>query len=87
MQQEVVLALLAKEPSHGYQLRGRLRDALGPLGDGRRRRAATLRLPRSSDGAGRLLLRSCAASEPKSAASARCSPRGLQRRWSGPELW
>jgi DNA-binding PadR family transcriptional regulator len=34
MQQEVVLALLAKEPSHGYQLRGRLRDALGPLGDG-----------------------------------------------------
>jgi DNA-binding PadR family transcriptional regulator len=34
MQQQVVLALLAKEPSHGYQLRGRLRDALGPLGDG-----------------------------------------------------
>lgn len=34
MQQEVVLALLAKEPSHGYELRARLRDALGPLGDG-----------------------------------------------------
>lgn len=34
MQQEVVLALLAKEPSYGYQLRARLRDALGPLGDG-----------------------------------------------------
>jgi DNA-binding PadR family transcriptional regulator len=33
MRQEVLLALLAKEPSHGYQLRGRLRDALGPLGD------------------------------------------------------
>ena len=33
MQQEVLLALLAKEPSHGYQLRARLRDALGPLGD------------------------------------------------------
>jgi DNA-binding PadR family transcriptional regulator len=32
--QEVVLALLAKEPSHGYQLRGRLRSALGPLADG-----------------------------------------------------
>ncbi|MGP4110460.1 PadR family transcriptional regulator [Streptomyces sp. 4N509B] len=32
MQQEVVLALLAKEPSHGYQLRTRLRHALGPLG-------------------------------------------------------
>jgi DNA-binding PadR family transcriptional regulator len=33
MQQEVVLAMLAKEPSHGYDLRGRLRQALGPLGD------------------------------------------------------
>ena len=33
MQQEVLLAMLAKEPSHGYQLRARLRDALGPLGD------------------------------------------------------
>jgi DNA-binding PadR family transcriptional regulator len=27
--QEVVLALLAKEPSHGYQLRARLKEALG----------------------------------------------------------
>ena len=27
MQQEVVLAMLAKEPSYGYQLRTRLRDA------------------------------------------------------------
>jgi DNA-binding PadR family transcriptional regulator len=34
MRQEVVLALLAKEPAHGYQLRARLRDALGPLGEG-----------------------------------------------------
>jgi DNA-binding PadR family transcriptional regulator len=33
MQQEVVLAMLAKEPSHGYQLRGRLQEALGPAGD------------------------------------------------------
>ncbi|MFG1946211.1 PadR family transcriptional regulator [Nonomuraea sp. NPDC048826] len=33
MHQEVLLAMLAKEPSHGYQLRARLRDALGPLGD------------------------------------------------------
>jgi DNA-binding PadR family transcriptional regulator len=33
VQQEVVLALLAKEPSYGYQLRARLRQALGPLGD------------------------------------------------------
>ena len=33
MQQEVVLALLAKEPSHGYQLRVRLQQALGPVGD------------------------------------------------------
>jgi len=31
--QEVVLALLAKEPSHGYELRTRLQDALGPLGE------------------------------------------------------
>jgi DNA-binding PadR family transcriptional regulator len=31
--QDVVLALLAKEPSHGYELRGRLRHALGPAGD------------------------------------------------------
>jgi len=34
VQQEVVLALLAKEPSYGYQLRARLREALGPLGEG-----------------------------------------------------
>ncbi len=33
MQQEVLLALLAKEPSYGYELRARLRRALGPLGD------------------------------------------------------
>jgi DNA-binding PadR family transcriptional regulator len=33
MQQEVVLAMLAKEPSYGYELRARLRDALGPLGE------------------------------------------------------
>ncbi|MEU5098045.1 PadR family transcriptional regulator [Streptomyces sp. NPDC020996] len=31
--QDVVLALLAKEPSHGYDLRRRLAAALGPLGD------------------------------------------------------
>lgn len=34
MRQEVLLAMLAKEPSHGYELRARLRDALGPLGEG-----------------------------------------------------
>ncbi|GII05521.1 PadR family transcriptional regulator [Planobispora takensis] len=33
MHQEVILAMLAKEPSHGYQLRARLREALGPLGE------------------------------------------------------
>jgi DNA-binding PadR family transcriptional regulator len=33
VQQEVVLAILAKEPSHGYQLRAGLGEALGPLGD------------------------------------------------------
>ena len=31
--QDVVLAMLAKEPSHGYALRSRFRDALGPLGE------------------------------------------------------
>ncbi|PRX98951.1 PadR family transcriptional regulator [Allonocardiopsis opalescens] len=31
--QDVVLALLAKEPSHGYDLRRRLAAALGPLGE------------------------------------------------------
>jgi DNA-binding PadR family transcriptional regulator len=33
VQQEAVLAMLAKEPSHGYQLRARLQQALGPAGD------------------------------------------------------
>jgi DNA-binding PadR family transcriptional regulator len=33
MRQEVLLALLAKEPSLGYQLRARLNDALGLLGE------------------------------------------------------
>ena len=32
MQQGAVLAMLAKEPAHGYQLRARLREALGPVG-------------------------------------------------------
>ncbi|MEU9016181.1 PadR family transcriptional regulator [Actinomadura sp. NPDC048394] len=31
--QDAVLAMLAKEPSHGYLLRERLRKALGPLGE------------------------------------------------------
>ena len=34
MQQEAVLALLAKEPSHGYELRARVERALGPLATG-----------------------------------------------------
>lgn len=33
MQQEVVLAMLAKEPSQGFELRARLDAALGPLGE------------------------------------------------------
>jgi DNA-binding PadR family transcriptional regulator len=33
MHQEVVLAMLAKEPAHGYGLRSRLGAALGPLGE------------------------------------------------------
>ncbi|MEN3538574.1 PadR family transcriptional regulator [Microbispora sp. ZYX-F-249] len=31
--QDAVLAMLAKEPSHGYHLHARLRRALGPLGE------------------------------------------------------
>ena len=64
MQQEVVLAMLAKEPSHGYQLRARLRDALGPLGDAmnagqvyvtltRLEKAGLLAVEGSADGADR----------------------------------
>jgi DNA-binding PadR family transcriptional regulator len=34
VQQEVVLAMLAKEPSQGYQLRARFDEALGLLGEG-----------------------------------------------------
>lgn len=34
MRQEVVMAMLAKEPSHGYELRARLDRALGPLAEG-----------------------------------------------------
>ncbi len=34
MQQEVVLALLSKEPSHGYELRARIERSLGPLAEG-----------------------------------------------------
>lgn len=34
MQQEIILAMLAKEPSHGYELHARLTTALGPLGEG-----------------------------------------------------
>jgi DNA-binding PadR family transcriptional regulator len=33
VQQEVVLAMLAKEPSSGSRLRSRLNEALGPLGE------------------------------------------------------
>jgi DNA-binding PadR family transcriptional regulator len=34
VQQEVVLAMLAKEPSHGYELRAHLGRALGPVAEG-----------------------------------------------------
>jgi len=33
VEQEVVLGMLAKEPSQGYQLRARFDQALGPLGE------------------------------------------------------
>jgi DNA-binding PadR family transcriptional regulator len=64
MQQEVVLAMLAKEPSHGYQLRARLRHALGPLGEAmnagqvyvtlaRLEKAGLLTVEKSAEGADR----------------------------------
>ncbi|WP_106401352.1 PadR family transcriptional regulator [Actinocorallia populi] len=64
MRQEVVLAMLAKEPSHGYRLRARLREALGPLGDAmnagqvyvtlaRLEKAGLLAVEGSADGADR----------------------------------
>jgi len=64
MQQEVVLAMLAKEPSYGYQLRARLREALGPLGEAlnaghvyvaltRLEKAGLLAVETSADGADR----------------------------------
>jgi DNA-binding PadR family transcriptional regulator len=34
MHQEVLLAMLAKEPCHGYELRARLARALGPVAEG-----------------------------------------------------
>jgi hypothetical protein len=33
LRQEVLLALLAKEPAQGFQLRARLNEALGSLGE------------------------------------------------------
>lgn len=65
MQQEVVLAMLAKQPSYGYELRARLRDALGPLGDAmnaghiyvaltRLQKAGLLAVERSAGGAERM---------------------------------
>jgi len=64
MRQEVLLAMLAKEPSYGYQLRARLRDALGPLGEAmnaghvyvaltRLEKAGLLAVETSADGADR----------------------------------
>jgi Predicted transcriptional regulators len=61
MRQEVLLALLAKEPSQGYQLRARLNDALGLLGEemndgriyvplGRLERAGMVAVERSGSG-------------------------------------
>jgi len=60
LRQEVMLALLAKEPSQGYQLRARLNDALGTLGEemndgqiyvtlGRLEKAGLVAMERASD--------------------------------------
>jgi DNA-binding PadR family transcriptional regulator len=62
--QDLVLALLAKEPSYGYDLRARLRAALGPLGEeqndgqiyvtlGRLEKAGLVTVELTGDGPGR----------------------------------
>src|ERR1039457_4247349 len=50
MQQEVVLAMLAKEPSHGYELRARLARALGPVAEGINEAQMYVTLPRLEKG-------------------------------------
>jgi hypothetical protein len=56
VQQEVVLAMLAKEPSHGYELRARLRQALRPPGDEMNDRQVYVTLTRLEKACGLLLL-------------------------------
>ena len=59
MQQEVVLAMLAKEPSHGYELRGRLRARARPARGGDERRPDLRRAdPSGKSGPGDLGARS-----------------------------
>ena len=54
MRQEVALAMLAKEPSHGYELRARMRRALGPLGDAMNAGQVYVTLTRLEGGPGQL---------------------------------
>ena len=71
MQQEVVLAMLAKEPSQGYQLRARLDQALGPLGEAMNDGQIYVTL-------GRLERVGLVARQPASGSSDRSRPQGLR---------
>ncbi len=55
MQQEVILAMLAKEPTHGYELRARLRQALGPVGEGLNAGQVYVTLDQAGEGRARRL--------------------------------
>jgi DNA-binding PadR family transcriptional regulator len=93
MQQEIMLAMLAKEPSHGYQLRARLRDALGPLGEAMNDGQVYVTLTRLEK-AGLLAVEKAAGAERSDRKVYALTPAGQQRvaewiaevRWPKPDL-
>ena len=92
MQQEVVLAMLAKEPSHGYELRAQLDRALGPLAEGINEGQIYVTLTRLEKGG--LVARDDAPSQRPDRKVYRLTPAGHQRvsewlaevRWPRPDL-
>lgn len=78
MQQEVVLALLAKEPSHGYEIRARLRSALGPIGDAMNAGQVYVVLTRLEK-AGLVTTESTTAKDPSDRKTYALTPKGQQR--------
>jgi DNA-binding PadR family transcriptional regulator len=92
VQQEVVLAMLAKEPSHGYELRARLDRALGPLAEGINEGQIYVTLARLEKGG--FVMRDDAPSERQDRKVYRLTPSGQERvsewlsevRWPRPDL-